>query len=660
MDAYIDPHLHTRSPSTPYISQWDPPLVQRYLEETQTTAYFNADFSTKASTNRAFMRPSAGIQPLPPPSHIRFASPISSIEPSSSSDSMRSPPADTESYHDGVPSTPPDTTLRSLYQHHLSFKPWNPAHVVQFTAMGGPTSGDICINPNDMDMHPSQLDYCESESSNTDFTLPQRGYSYESYAPSQCDFTEATSNSATTIFDLPVRRLESPDEMQPAVKEEIEASSQYPPLPPQPRGAKNEEDAVSDIEPAAAPASKRRKDDTNDGDYRPTKRQAPGPKSPTRGRGGPKPKHYASVKTRTVAPSSNTTSSQYPAPKALPPSTSSTKGAYSCSNCTHTPFKDQSSLDTHIKKQHTRPFVCVFHFAGCDSTFATKNEWKRHVSSQHLLLSYWLCQEGLCAKMPSPSTSSSATTSSARGRSSRGGGGSSSASLNPSATTTNQITTDNNSNGVVFNRKDLYTQHLRRMHMPPQVKKSIKQQHAALPSAAFAAAAAAAAAASSKRSTTIPEWEERLRSLQERALHERCKLPDNMQCPAVGCEQTFNGQEAWDQRMEHVARHLEGAAAHKEDPVVFGGKGDPSLVEWAARADVAIIKKKGGNEREGEWELNALLKRGSTGGVAIPGIVLVPKTVPVAPVAAMKARGVSAHDNNDDDDDDDNNEDDDG
>ena len=33
-------------------------------------------------------------------------------------------------------------------------------------------------------------------------------------------------------------------------------------------------------------------------------------------------------------------------------------------------------------------FNCVFDFAGCKATFAKKNEWKRHVATQHLLLNY--------------------------------------------------------------------------------------------------------------------------------------------------------------------------------------------------------------------------------------------------------------------------------
>ena len=56
----------------------------------------------------------------------------------------------------------------------------------------------------------------------------------------------------------------------------------------------------------------------------------------------------------------------------------------SCNLCSHAPFRDSSSLRKHIAAAHTRPFPCAFSFAGCNSTFGSKNEWKRHISSQHL------------------------------------------------------------------------------------------------------------------------------------------------------------------------------------------------------------------------------------------------------------------------------------
>jgi len=100
-----------------------------------------------------------------------------------------------------------------------------------------------------------------------------------------------------------------------------------------------------------------------------------------------------------------------------------------CSLCSHAPFKDSSSLRKHIAAAHTRPFPCAFSFAGCTSTFGSKNEWKRHIASQHLCLTFYRC--------------SSCPQSTVEGK------------------------------GNEFNRKDLFTQHLRRMHAPFAIKKAI-------------------------------------------------------------------------------------------------------------------------------------------------------------------------------------------
>lgn len=239
-----------------------------------------------------------------------------------------------------------------------------------------------------------------------------------------------------------------------------------------------------------------------------------------------------------------------------------TKGNFFCKECRDATFKDQSGLQKHIKQQHTRPFVCVFQFAHCDSTFASKNEWKRHVASQHLLLDYWLCQQDSCAKLSNTSGSSTKATGTSRHRS----------------TNTSQARTSL-PNGAIFNRKDLYTQHLRRMHVPPVFKKQIKAKK------------------------TVPEWEETVRVRQDEAHKLRCDLPDHMTCPAPGCSFQTRGPNAWDERMEHVAKHLEKAASGQEAAITFGGVGDPSLMNWVLRPDVAVVKP----DSQG-WSLNNPLK----------------------------------------------------
>ncbi|OAQ99331.1 hypothetical protein LLEC1_07684, partial [Akanthomyces lecanii] len=163
-----------------------------------------------------------------------------------------------------------------------------------------------------------------------------------------------------------------------------------------------------------------------------------------------------------------------------------------CAHCSHAPFKDSSSLRKHIAAAHTRPFPCAFHFAGCTSTFGSKNEWKRHIASQHLCLQYYRCS--ICS----------------------------------------QSTVDGKGNE--FNRKDLFTQHLRRMHAPVQVKRAI---------------------AKGDNGQQGSEWEGYVRDMQQRCLIQRRHPPQRSSCPKPNCVNTFEGPTAWDEWTEHVGRHME-------------------------------------------------------------------------------------------------------
>ncbi|KAM3502655.1 hypothetical protein MY10362_004690 [Beauveria mimosiformis] len=241
----------------------------------------------------------------------------------------------------------------------------------------------------------------------------------------------------------------------------------------------------------------------------------------------------------------------YPTPSSAPPTTLPSmrtlteNGTPDCTECNLT-FRDVPTLQKHIKSEHTRPLLCVFHYAGCTSRFASKNEWKRHVASQHLALRYWICTEGACGQTRGPSTRSRA------------------ASL-PAF-------------GSIFNRKDLYTQHIRRMHLIPEGSPTLGPTSI----------------------RPIPsEIEDRMRELQTNAARTRCSLPRFMLCPAPGCPTEFHGANAWDDRMEHVACHLERAAAGEELLVNFGGSGDWTLTDWAASEGVNVTRQTSG----GSWKL---------------------------------------------------------
>ncbi len=110
------------------------------------------------------------------------------------------------------------------------------------------------------------------------------------------------------------------------------------------------------------------------------------------------------------------------------------------------------------------PYKCIFDWAGCDSTFASKNEWKRHATSQHIIPYCWLCQQGSCAKMVNASAESLF------------------------------------SNGAIFSRKDLYTTHLRRRHTPSAARKLVEL---------------AEVANGTSPSSVVKKWENQLRGLQQ-------------------------------------------------------------------------------------------------------------------------------------------------
>lgn len=206
-----------------------------------------------------------------------------------------------------------------------------------------------------------------------------------------------------------------------------------------------------------------------------------------------------------------------------------------CSMCSHAPFKDSSSLRKHVAAAHTRPFPCAFSFAGCTSTFGSKNEWKRHISSQHLCLTYYRC--------------SSCPQSTVEGK------------------------------GNEFNRKDLFTQHLRRMHAPFAIKKAIAKGDSKLQ----------------------VEWENHVKEMQASCLVIRRSPPQRSACPKPDCSNVFEGTGSWDDWTEHVGRHMEKGEASRLGV-------DRWLARWAL--DEGIIERK----EDGEYRLCGTDRENNSGG----------------------------------------------
>ncbi|KAK0643111.1 hypothetical protein B0T16DRAFT_391692 [Cercophora newfieldiana] len=566
-DDILMGHSMQQSASPPsYYNQFAPPGLHNFLKDGQRTAIFNADVPSNPALKYEYHnRPSVGINPVHRPPQARYGSPISTSEPSSASGSAHSPPADTED-----PSSPPEEVLFSPFTRQVPYNgQWStPEHSLQFGNMG-PVA---CVNP--IEVNSQQPDFCDSENENIVFDFG-RTHSWDSYSASQCDAEPASYAQTAAVVDIPSKRMSSPEDIQSPIKEEIEAA-----YPESLLGGESD-----DEQPMPPPPPKRRAD--NDEEWKPSpskkgKTNSGRPTTRPRSRSTKStPESPPQAKKRNSKPAPEPSQLQKPHPQAvtarrLPPQANPVPKnplycrEQGCPTPKHS-YPDKASLDAHTKKKHTRPYICVFHFAGCESTFASKNEWKRHVNSQHILLNYWICQEDECSKTcngPSPVPTNSTA---ARG-------------MPKSSNIPKGVPRENIPNGSIFNRKDLYTQHMRRMHMPESLKGKIGPTGNGKKAGPITPA----------NSSAAQEWEKKLRDFQEGALRERCRLPVAMTCPAHGCVTEFHGPDAWDQRMEHVARHLDGASQGREPNVEFGGDQDACLTKWAGQEEVAIIARAGG------------------------------------------------------------------
>lgn len=198
-----------------------------------------------------------------------------------------------------------------------------------------------------------------------------------------------------------------------------------------------------------------------------------------------------------------------------------------------------------------RSFTCPSRPYGCYTTFTSKNEWKRHFISQHLCLGYWRCD--LCP------------------------------------TVKDKCPND-------FNRKDLFTQHLRRMHSP-----------SATMGAGSPSPGKSTSRRSKGRSKTTPEDSEFAREIEQ--IRKRCWVqarqpPTELEC--AFCSQPFTGDgTCLEEFLEHVGRHLvvvpsdersahDDEVQHQANSMTFAK--DVHMRDWLVRNGLL-------SRTEGRWEL---------------------------------------------------------
>lgn len=213
--------------------------------------------------------------------------------------------------------------------------------------------------------------------------------------------------------------------------------------------------------------------------------------------------------------------------RSMPALTSSVQG-------TPLKFKPHSSR-RQGRSLKTAAFPCPLARYGCVSSFLSKNEWKRHINTQHLRLEAWQCDQ--CPQR------------------------------------------DDGPND--FNRKDLFIQHLRRMHHPNTDAKSAQSK-----------ANRVGVRCSGVQTETLEEAGTSLMAA-ERRCHQRLGEPPTRSA-CLFCPAEFSGIGSWDDRIEHVARHME--ADNKEGravPQPSSWNPDRALEEWLIAKRVIAQAKRG-------------------------------------------------------------------
>ncbi|KAI9657597.1 MAG: hypothetical protein M1821_002773 [Bathelium mastoideum] len=208
-----------------------------------------------------------------------------------------------------------------------------------------------------------------------------------------------------------------------------------------------------------------------------------------------------------------------------------------------------------------RPFPCPLAPYNCASAFGSKNEWKRHISSQHLRLGYWRCD--LCA--------------------------------------------DPTDRPNDFNRKDLFTQHLRRMHAAALQEPQPPLADSSTPTKAPPSAPEKSSSLSSARGADGPTGSGSggaSNADAEATIVQRCYRPLR-EAPLVSsclfCTKRFEGAGSWEKRVEHVGKHFETERKAGREPAPVGQWGvDEALEAWLEREGMIGRSGEGWEIRDGQ------------------------------------------------------------
>jgi hypothetical protein len=103
------------------------------------------------------------------------------------------------------------------------------------------------------------------------------------------------------------------------------------------------------------------------------------------------------------------------------------------------------------------------------------------------------------------------------------------------------------------------------------------------------------ASLSDQKPTAQEEWAVKIDNLVEEGRRVERRLIREIECPVPSCGERWEGGTAWEERMEHVARHREEKGEWKGEE--SWSEKDGGLLEWAIQE--GVVRENG----EGGWTL---------------------------------------------------------
>jgi hypothetical protein len=185
--------------------------------------------------------------------------------------------------------------------------------------------------------------------------------------------------------------------------------------------------------------------------------------------------------------------------------------------------RSEASSDARPIASSKTAFPCPLQEYGCQSTFGSKNEWKRHVTTQHMRLGFWRC-EWCSDRKPND-----------------------------------------------FNRKDLFVQHVRRMHPNEMIP---------------------ARGASNNKKSGRDTSDEQASNAAAIRCYRHLRSPPEKSCCLL-CDVHFRGPGSWEERMEHLGHHLEGAKKGTEVIDSHDWRSDSNAHAWMVKEEIVVSRGEG-------------------------------------------------------------------